>query len=596
MSGFPVVAAHHKRPAWFWRVIILGMPLALGFGTIGFWVYEHKPGGVTPWLNALYYSFQLFILHVPHLDSPINVWLELGRWMAAGIFGMAAMMALYSILVTEAQHLRLRFEKKHTVICGIDPGALRLADCLKRKHHHIVIIAQAASEDEVMSAQEAGAIIMLGNPADPANLMKARLQHARQLIALCDDDDKNVQIAVEAAKALRDLNKRHNSEPLNCFVQLADVDLRASLHRTASVADQHCRVRFFDLFDAAARRLLLEPVHLPSNPLQRPIDHGGIGPDETRQVHLVILGFGQMGRTIAVRAAQLGHFANGKQIHISVIDRDATRHEQSLLFRYPAFSKACHIEFHHLEVESKQALELLHRCCADKGSATSIVLSFDQDSLALEVALRLFPLVKEFDIPVAVRMSHKSGFASLLEEGVARQNLRFHLRGFGMVEDFCNGDVLDDPVNESLARTIHEEFRRKRLQEGRDPSSRSILPWSDLDDDFKDSNRQQADHMAIKLQGIGCVRAPVDDPRPAVERFEDSEVEIMAKMEHCRWISERLLSGGIAESKHDRSNDPCPSVPWMQLSNNYKEYNREIVRLIPTLLSGIGEKACRKVN
>ena len=594
MSDFPVLVPHHERPAWFWRVIFIGTPLALGLGTVGFRLHDKEPAGLGSWLDALYHSVQLFILHMPHMEGPVNGYLELGRWLAAGLFGFAAMIALYDILTTEFQHFRLRFASGHTVICGLGPKVMELARCFGEADKAGPVVIIAPPEEGHAPLHSADAVVIVGSPVDPANLVKARTQAAKRIIALCSDDHTNVQVAVEAGKLVH-AKAPNPSEPLRCFVQLADVDLRASLHRTASFGDQRCQVRFFDLFDAAARRFLLQPVHLRADSPYKALDHGGVTESDRRFVHLVLLGFGRMGRTVAVRAAQLGHFANGKPIRISVIDREADRHKGMLLFRYPNFEKTCAIEFHKTEIETRQARDLLEEWCTTADSATSIAVCFDQDSLALEVALRLFPTLERFDTPVAVRMSRKSGFASLLEEGKVKPDLRFQLRGFGMLEDTCCGDVLEDSLNETLAQAIHENFRRRRIAEGRDPAEPSSRPWDELNDDFRDSNRQQADHLAIKLQGIGCVRAEHNDPRMiTVNAFGDHEVEIMARMEHSRWNAERWLAGWM-QGPRDASRRSSPYlVPWEELPPNIQEYDREAVRLIPALLDAIGEKVCRK--
>jgi hypothetical protein len=595
MSDFPILVTYHKRPRWYWWVIIIGAPLALSFGTVGFWLNDQKPPGFAPWLDALYHSVQLFILHMPHTPGPVNWCLELGRWLAAGIFGMTALIALYRILATEVQHFGLGFAKDHIVICGLGSKVLQLARCFgdQARAQRVVIAAASATPEEVAACQSAGATLVVGDATRTATLAKARVHRASQLIALCGDDSANVRIALEARKHVLGRTTPARPHTLHCHVHLADVDLRALLQRSSMFpgGDHRYEVRFFDLFDTAARRLLLEPGQLP-------LDHGGILEKDDRQVHLVILGFGRMGRSVALRAAQLGHFANLKPIRISVVDRDAGRREHALLFRYPSFPKVCSVEFQQIEVESRRVLELLDVWCADQHSVTSIAVCFDQDSLALEVALRLLPRLRECRIPIAVRMSREDGFAALLQEKAATPDFHFYVRGFGLMEDELCTDLFREPPNETLARAIHEDFREERKHEPRDPArDRSLLPWEELDDDFKDSNRQQADHISIKLHGIGCEPAGKNrdvDPRPPVNEFTPHEVALIAEMEHNRWNAERLLAGWTL-GPSDKANKVSPYiVPWALLPPNIQEYDRRTVRLIPKFLDKIGEKVCRK--
>jgi hypothetical protein len=54
----------------------------------------------------------------------------------------------------------------------------------------------------------------------------------------------------------------------------------------------------------------------------------------------------------------------------------------------------------------------------------------------------------------------------------------------------------------------------------------ALLPWDDLPEDWE-SNRQQTDHIFIKLRVIGCEAVPASDPRPAVSKFTSAEMELM---------------------------------------------------------------------
>jgi len=69
---------------------------------------------------------------------------------------------------------------------------------------------------------------------------------------------------------------------------------------------------------------------------------------------------------------------------------------------------------------------------------------------------------------------------------------------------------LNQDVRETIARTIHENYRLERTAEGysQDPA---MANWDKLRDDFKNSNRQQADHVfkaaAARLRGAGSQRS-----------------------------------------------------------------------------------------
>jgi hypothetical protein len=303
-----------------------------------------------------------------------------------------------------------------------------------------------------------------------------------------------------------------------------------------------------------------------------------------------------LGRSVALKAAQLGHFANGKPLRISVVDRAAKRHEQELLFRYPAFLQVCNINFNEWEVASLEARNHLESWCDDRASATSVAICFDNDSLALDVALRLLPKLRGCGVPVALRMGSNTGLATLLHERASPKEVSYYIRTFGTFDKDTCEQAYNDPHLDSMAKLIQLRFIEKGTSHGRTPDiDGAVRAWNDLAEDYKDSNRQQADHLPIKLRAIGCEIANLDDPRPEAT-FSPEEIELLAELEHRRWVAERILAGWThaagPKNEEQRTNDNLK--PWDQLDQKTKDYDRDTIRNIPHLLKSVKKKVCRK--
>jgi hypothetical protein len=301
----------------------------------------------------------------------------------------------------------------------------------------------------------------------------------------------------------------------------------------------------------------------------------------------VILGFGRMGRSLALRAAKMGHFANGKPLRISVIDRNAVAQQERFLFHHPVFAgqNFCRLDFHQSDAQSIFARKLIEDWAAEPDTRLHLFLCLDDNAIAVEVGLRLQEaLAGCAGCTLKVRIKHRASLADILGQISPRGPL---ISAFGMVEDTCCDQSFRREENEPLARAAHEDFVQRRLGDSnRKPDADPALnDWDRLPDDLRESNRQQADHIGIKLRAIGCQAVEKSRPHEAVTHFSLDEIETLAEMEHARWNAERWLSGwryGTPSNKKERINENLQ--PWDALHDSIKKYDREAVANIPMIL------------
>jgi voltage-gated potassium channel Kch len=564
------------------------------FGTIGSLELQRGESGVASFSNALYQAFQLFALHTPHFDRPVPWTLDVGRWLGAASTVLAVMEFAGHALREELTLLRLSRLQGHVIVCGLGRKGLATVRCLVNAGKRVVVIEKASTPDMVEACRALGAHVLTGDATNPDILKTARVNYAQSLIALCPEDSTNCDIAALACR-LR-VDSPHVASPLQCRIQVSDAEARKTLDEllTRGEAQGKTVVRFFDSFDPEARQLLVHDL---------PLDHDGIKAGDKRQVHLIILGFGRMGRTLAIRAAQLGVFAQAGRLKISVIDRKAELHEKELSFHHTHFGEVCDIEFHQFEAISPETLKLLKDWCARRDAVTSVAVCFDNEQRALEIALQLEPLIASNDVRVAVRFSCQSGLARLIKEtgtGVKGQ-LRF--RPLGMDERTGGRCGLGHDPAEQFARQIHGAYvKMRRSEAGQDAEKleklakdAALKDWDDLTEDFRESNRQQADHIFIKLRALDMEVADAGDKRAAVTEFTPDQVEILSELEHRRWLAERRIANWTLAPLKDEIRRENPNlVAWEKITEDIKDYDRETVRLIPSLLAGAGRTIVRR--
>jgi len=149
-------------------------------------------------------------------------------------------------------------------------------------------------------------------------------------------------------------------------------------------------------------------------------------------------------------------------------------------------------------------------------------------------------------------------------------------------------------VAERLARAIHDTYgavhqvvARSQVQAG----TVSLGQWDELPEQFKESNRAQAREIGEKLAVIGCLMVPTFDPALGFA-FEDAEVQLLARLEHERWMDERTAQGfkfGLVRGDRIRPD----LVPWERLSDEARTRNIQDVRRIPGMLAHAGFQVLR---
>ena len=107
------------------------------------------------------------------------------------------------------------------------------------------------------------------------------------------------------------------------------------------------------------------------------------------------------------------------------------------------------------------------------------------------------------------------------------------------------------------------------------------------------SNRSQLQYITTVLTAFGLGIRPITKPvRPlshqVLTAFETLS-EQMSEQEHGRWNVERLSAGWRYSPLRDPNNKRSPYiVPWVELNDRTKSWDRTTVRLWPEVLASLG--------
>jgi hypothetical protein len=147
---------------------------------------------------------------------------------------------------------------------------------------------------------------------------------------------------------------------------------------------------------------------------------------------------------------------------------------------------------------------------------------------------------------------------------------------------------------EKIARAIHAAYvNDRKKQPDYKPVDPSVRPWESLAEYLKESNREQADHIAVKLRAA-CLwfrkTIPGAGASPEVKARLEKMIDTLAKSEHDRWVAEKRRAGWIAApsmsraSRNDRLLLHNFLVPWDRLTKVTKDLDRRTVRSMPKFL------------
>ena len=158
-----------------------------------------------------------------------------------------------------------------------------------------------------------------------------------------------------------------------------------------------------------------------------------------------------------------------------------------------------------------------------------------------------------------------------------------------------NADMLLEKENDRIARQIFANYQAHRVRDGKPVEYRT---FDEQPEDLKESCRDQARQMRDKLESLDFDIVAWDEcpEELRVKALSARQVEHLAEREHERWVEERTRAGWTyAPGDKDVDAKTSPYlVPWDELDEDIKEYDRDPVRETIGVLQDAGFAASRR--
>ena len=154
--------------------------------------------------------------------------------------------------------------------------------------------------------------------------------------------------------------------------------------------------------------------------------------------------------------------------------------------------------------------------------------------------------------------------------------------------------LIHEHYNETITKQYMEALENGEVDSELQEKYEGIQEFDDLPAQLKIANIRQARSIPVKLAMIGCELANQSDERQAITEFSDDEVEDLAIYEHDEWCREKIGTGWVYGEEKDIENLVTPYlVSWDDLTEDIKDFDRDPVRNIPSLMQSIGLKVVR---
>ncbi|GMG87703.1 hypothetical protein MNKW57_20240 [Biformimicrobium ophioploci] len=606
-----------RRNEWVLVSVLIVICFAIGcVGHAGLQLSDGAEGSVNYW-DAVYSTFQLFIFEGPDVTDEWPLQMQLVRLLSPFLLIYAAVKTIWLHVGTHVSLFFLRFApRRFVVICGIGETGERLArEYLQRSRKAVVLVDRKPENPRVEALCREGAIAVRGDALDCAVLNRARVYDAREIFLFTGDEQSNIAIAKIVHRLVRPktgsrphsgLNavgrniwkrfKKNDRGWLCCYMEVDSPDIYELFesHPFFGLITETFRVKIFNRDESVARNIFSECApdlyYLPKSA-------------EDRGMNVLFLGFSPLVRQMIIQLALTAHYPDLRIPKARVICCDAFREEiEKFQRRFPNLDDVIELSFTFRNPLTIKPQEWFDIQAHEQFAVCYCSLTHDVDSILAVRRINRIQVVNKIEkLNFVICLNQQTWIADVVDDvfvEVTRNKGDLSeaepIEYFETLDRTITQDVIVNDSLDAVARVIHEEYLGADFP-GSDAELKNAsgTAWEDLPRHKRVANQRAADHLDVKLRIIGCARsAAVNDYGSFV--MTDEEIDVLAKVEHQRWMADKYLSGYVCGELRDEVRMSHPDLKsWDMLSEADREKDRQNVRLIPHLLKMLGQVAER---
>lgn len=458
--------------------------------------------------------------------------------------------------------LRYRFHD-HVLFLGADDMLVDtiIGQCEEHSSQPIVVLTEQDAEEvrkrlmaQIQNRQLRNRLIVLyGHRTQKEQLLSVYAQNAQRVFILGDpNEDDHDSKSILSLSILKDLVSE-GQHTVECYFLCNQLNTLSILQLQTEPLPPQLHLTVMNAPESWAQRVFVNREGYP--PLNH---HSHPSADDEDYVHLVLIGSSQMAFALAFTAAHVAHYPNfitkGFRTRITMIDEQMDIQSDYLHSHYASLysmSHRTHIrwiqsekgrqmlketyapepDYDFLDIEwqfitartdTPEVRQMLEQWSKDKQQMLTIAVCNDDMRESLSTALYLPDSIMTAKIPVLVYQSTNAALAQWTKTFTRYTNIY----PFGMRED-CYDKTFRQRLEWAVAANEAYEDNAARLN-----PNRKRKHWHDLKLTLQFSNFYSANFCHSVLADI--------DP------------QFYARLEHQRWLTERLLLGYKAMNKTER--------------------------------------------
>jgi hypothetical protein len=463
-------------------------------------------------------------------------------------------------------------------VCGSESLTDAALVALASRGRQVVMVVARIGAAQRDTLEGHGLTIVEANPMRPATIKSLHLSYAAALFLTGDDDVDNLSIAMLALSAIGE--RPASLAPLVLAVRIDRENFAIELDAALDGLSRRHGVRYFRLCpDREGVRLELArfaPVRLKQ--------------DLDTPSHVIVAGLsGNWQQIVAQIIVAMQDHPDKRPVLTFVVDDDEAgivkhwheaRPELDLVLEIAVLPRLADAL-----LPSDAVIKPWRETHAPPQLA--LVLRDDADAIATSLALRRPGNALGTDsVPVLVHQTREDRLLSRLGDAQVRDHDLTRLVAIGGLVRAESIERVLDRKGDEMAIALHAHYLGAAKALGSD-SAAALEAWDGLPENLRDANRASAEHAPILFAAAGLRIAGAG---PGVEpvALSSAELEFLARVEHRRWVTDRIDRGWrYGKVRDDRLMLHPSLVSYEALSETEKEKDRNAVRV---LLSILGEQ------